>query len=794
MRPIFWILVLTASILLNMACSVNVANNGGGCETDCKAMALAGSVMYADSTPATGAKIYVFSALENIAAPLSAWQNRAPDAYADSQGAYAVDSLDSGDYFIEAFSQRDSVLHSSVQAVALAGAAKSPVAVPVMIMRPVGFIAAQLNGFDILGGVTVTISLIYHGFTITQTRADSLGRFWLNQVPAGAYDLEFAVSNSHYVIPRTSLDVVAGDTVDIMVTGLVSIEVLRANPGYIRDSAAVRALLDSNGIKMPVDSVVSIMYVPGTGDYRIVDLRLANAGVWRLTADICTLSYLRSMDLHGNLLITLPSFIRTLGELSTINLNGNQLAALPDGMADLRRLSSLRLANNHLTAFPVWIGGLADLMELSLSGNPITTLPAQIGGLTRLAQLYLDNCTIDSLPPEISGLRALSALTLQNNRLQRLPDAFTRLASLTKCDLQNNMLAALPDSMDALRNLEMLRLDGNNLGQFAAALTRLPALKYLLMAGNGLRYLPEAVGAMKSLIILDLDSNYIAALPDSIVHLTDLQKLSIDANRICAPSAAIRAWLTANAPGWDRTQECGIATEDYFIFVAPHAGDTFSVGQRMYVDWKPNPTAAETPVGVAIDLSLDGGRTWLTITPSLVQRDDPAWGHYPYVVPESLATATAKYSCVTNHATLRLRDYEEKLEPILQKEEFVILPNLGNALRVNTPNGGEAYAVGDSLTVTWTTRNTDILFVSCSLSVDSGATWLPLGSDQQISVNDPWWENLRVRIPDSIVGPAAGTPISLRSRACRIKISDIVSCTFGPVCQFDISDGVFIIQ
>ncbi len=100
-------------------------------------------------------------------------------------------------------------------------------------------------------------------------------------------------------------------------------------------------------------------------------------------------------------------------------------------------------------------------------------------------------------------------------------------------------------------------------------------------------------------------------------------------------------------------------------------------------------------------------------------------------------------------------------------------------VQVNAPNGGEQYRVGDSLIVRWTADTSWVLSVGIELSVDSGASWIPLTRTSSVRVGDADWGRFAFQLPDSLDGK------SLVSNRCLVTVYEYFGRTR------DLSDHVF---
>ncbi len=189
-----------------------------------------------------------------------------------------------------------------------------------------------------------------------------------------------------------------------------------------------------------------------------------------------------SLSLYNLSLTKIPTTIFThpaFSRLKTLDLSGNRLATLPAEIGNLANLRELYLSNNRLTSLPAEIGKLTNLQKLSLSGNQLATLPAQIGKLTNLRELYLFDNNLTTLPTEICNLANLQRLDLSVNQLTALPDEIGNLTNLQSLDVYGNQLTALPTEIGNLANLQQLNLRSNRLTTLPAEIGNLNMLSRL---------------------------------------------------------------------------------------------------------------------------------------------------------------------------------------------------------------------------------------------------------------------------------------------------------------------------
>lgn len=97
-----------------------------------------------------------------------------------------------------------------------------------------------------------------------------------------------------------------------------------------------------------------------------------------------------SLDLSGQGLEKLPSYVLSRTDLEELNISNNKLTgALPSEIGKLTKLKVLNASNNLMTGVPAEIGHLPDLEILDLSNNQLTGLPNELAQLKNLKVLNL---------------------------------------------------------------------------------------------------------------------------------------------------------------------------------------------------------------------------------------------------------------------------------------------------------------------------------------------------------------------------------------------------------------------
>ncbi|KAK4864286.1 hypothetical protein LT330_010079 [Penicillium expansum] len=222
---------------------------------------------------------------------------------------------------------------------------------------------------------------------------------------------------------------------------------------------------------------------------------------------------LETLDLHGNILKSLPMGLRRLQNLRTLNLSNNSLdMANIETIAEIKSLTDLKLANNQLQGeLTAAIGRLPNLEFLDLRGNALTKLPDELVDLSSLRTLDVSENKFTSLPFEILCKLPLKTLNAQKNRLEGtlIPASVTKLETLQSLNIANNAVVVF-SANDALE---------------------LSDLHTLLIGVNRITHLP-CVASWQSLLTLSAEENKIAELPQGFAELKNLKKADFTGNSL----------------------------------------------------------------------------------------------------------------------------------------------------------------------------------------------------------------------------------------------------------------------
>ena len=340
-----------------LQCSMDLVG-GFGSETT-NGVTVSGVVISQDGTPAAGVDIFIRS--ESFLKDTSDTQAvSVPDAVTTSTGAFAVDSVDTGTYFIEVNDgSRNAVLVKCNVNTFIPGTMN----LDTIQLQP----SAGFYGIVDRENIPISENIFVQIFGLDRMeKAATSGEFAFGGLPAGVYILRIASND-------TALGVLEYDTIEIEPAENYDAGTFILPFEFWRDTVVVRTILDTNGLTyIPVSHVVRF-----GKEGRVVECNLT----------------------HQNVSI-LPGIVGKL-RLRALRLNENFLDSLPDEIGRMQSLVHLILQKNQLIKLPETIGDLTHLEHLDLSGNRLPELPLSITNLKKLEFLTVIHNRLHAVPPPV---------------------------------------------------------------------------------------------------------------------------------------------------------------------------------------------------------------------------------------------------------------------------------------------------------------------------------------------------------------------------------------------------------
>ncbi len=177
---------------------------------------------------------------------------------------------------------------------------------------------------------------------------------------------------------------------------------------------------------------------------------------------------------------------------------------------------------------------------------------------------------------------------------------------------------------------------------------------------------------------------------------------------------------------------------------APNTNVNWVIGSTQNVTWTHNLGTAES---VRLEKSLDGGTTWSTLQPTVLN-NGATTGSFAWTV-SGPATAAARLRAVW------------LFDGTIQDASNVNF-RIGSRVTVTAPNTAVTWAAGSTRTVTWNHTYGAAQTFDVEFSPDNGATWTPIGSG--VPAATATTGTFTVRLPATVtsqarirVGPAGNT-------------------------------------
>ncbi|KAI6531274.1 hypothetical protein MCOR10_003219 [Pyricularia oryzae] len=225
------------------------------------------------------------------------------------------------------------------------------------------------------------------------------------------------------------------------------------------------------------------------------------------------------------------------GGLETLDLHGNMLISLPMGLRRLQYLTSLNLSSNRITngSFEV-ISQIISLRDLKLGGNLFYgPLDNSFTNLVDLETVDLHDNNISALPAGMEKMSKLRILNLGENNFESLPLTTLVLLPLTELVVRKNKLSGVfIDDADALfQTLQILDVSSNQLTHIlppgSSSTLAMPSLHQMCVSMNRLQELP-GLSMCVNLLTLNADENSITDVPNGLTGLNKLRHVDFSSN------------------------------------------------------------------------------------------------------------------------------------------------------------------------------------------------------------------------------------------------------------------------
>lgn len=105
---------------------------------------------------------------------------------------------------------------------------------------------------------------------------------------------------------------------------------------------------------------------------------------------------------------------------------------------------------------------------------------------------------------------------------------------------------------------------------------------------------------------------------------------------------------------------------------SPKGGETFHVGDTMWVKWTVKDDPVAPIVSVDLQISADNGKTWGFAKTGSVPVEAPSFGNFPYVV-QATTVGTPQFSLLSSNCLFRVRSYTETNKLSVSPGTFTIL-------------------------------------------------------------------------------------------------------------------------
>ncbi|WP_417354184.1 leucine-rich repeat domain-containing protein [Flavobacterium sp.] len=327
------------------------------------------------------------------------------------------------------------------------------------------------------------------------------------------------------------------------ISGSFPVIVSLLQPSIFTDAAAVKSILEANGIDVSdsrwisenENDVISILTENDAviNNGRVTGLSFQNKGLTTIPASIAGLTELGGFFLGYNSITSLPAEIGSLPNLKVLSIFENNLISIPSEIGNLSNLIKLELDNNNISSLPESLWGLTNLNWLTVGGNNLPVMPAGIGNLVNLTDLGWSTNGLAVLPPEIGNLSNLNALSIFGNELTSLPAEIGYLTNLIAFSVADNALTSLPPEIGNMTSLigdygGELDFSDNQLTTIPAEVANLSNVTAIRLSHNMLVSIPAEIGSMNLNTLIVSSNQSLLCLPSAVWNSSTIQNIYFD--------------------------------------------------------------------------------------------------------------------------------------------------------------------------------------------------------------------------------------------------------------------------
>ena len=509
---------------------------------------------------------------------------------------------------------------------------------------------------------------------------------------------------------------------------------------------------------------------------------------WPITSQISDLNKLRFLSLYGIKLSNgIPPEIGNLINLDKLSLTYTSLSgSVPSQIGNLANLRQLHIDNNNLSGnIPFEINNLNKLLELSIQDNSFENLPF-LSGLDSLQLFHASNnkFEFDDFEPNMSlnipdyTYAPQDSIGTKIDTLLNFGDSFSYSILVGgennhyKWFLDGNQIANAPDTsffiIDSVNegstgvyNCEITNTVVTGLTLYSKSFTVRMDGNITVSSPNGGENWQTGSGQQIEWISRGIDN---VKIDLSTNNGTDWQSLvsSFPANAgryiwtvpDVPPSNVCLVKITdiSNPDNFDESDSpfsISVPQNPTVEVISPNGTEDWLVGSSHQIMW-----SSENIDNVKISYSTNNGNSWPVIETSVFAAN----GSYEWVIPN-----TPSDECLVMVADVSNENISDHSDGM-----FTINAQQVPLITIVNPNGGEAWTVGATERIEWTSNLVNN--VKIEYSTNTGSNWTIVTSSAPSTGSYDWV------IPNA---PSA---------QCMVKITDAANNSIS-----DVSNGLFMI-